>query len=333
LFTSPYSEFSATAAALSHRADILQLNWVARLIDWRRFFAAVSDCPIFWRLADMSPFTGGCHFSGTCRQFAHRCARCPQMNLEQRCRETALTWEVKERALRAVPDEQLTFVLQSQWMADQLRQSPIAGRFSTVKISNGVDRSVFFSGNVLEERNALGIADDRPLLIVCAGSMTQRKGLSQLLDELEARRNRPEFELLWVGRQPTRIPQGIRFHAFPSPSRNRLREFYSASDLLLFPSLQDNCPNTVIESLASGTPAIVFGGSGTEELIEPGIDGEVVDELDFGVFVDKLFELIADRKLLGNLKDMTVARTPHRRTIREVAVDYVQAYRSRLAAR
>jgi len=42
-------------------ADIINLHWVAGLIDHENFFPRIGrDTPIVWRLADMAALTGGC---------------------------------------------------------------------------------------------------------------------------------------------------------------------------------------------------------------------------------------------------------------------------------
>ena len=46
-----------------------------------------------------------------------------------------------------------------------------------------------------------------------------------------------------------------------------MAEYYAASDLFLYPSLADNCPLVVLESMASGTPVIAFETGGIPELI------------------------------------------------------------------
>ena len=48
------------------------------------------------------------------------------------------------------------------------------------------------------------------------------------------------------------------------------------AEAAVLPSLVDNLPNTVIESLMMGVPVIGSDGASIDELVEPGVTGEVV---------------------------------------------------------
>ena len=45
-------------------------------------------------------------------------------------------------------------------------------------------------------------------------------------------------------------------------------ELYSVAHLFVIPSLQDNLPNTIIESMLCGTPVVGFDTGGIPEMIE-----------------------------------------------------------------
>jgi glycosyltransferase involved in cell wall biosynthesis len=46
-----------------------------------------------------------------------------------------------------------------------------------------------------------------------------------------------------------------------------LTSVYSAADMFVAPSLQDNLPNTVMEALACGTPSVAFDIGGMSDMI------------------------------------------------------------------
>ena len=69
---------------------------------------------------------------------------------------------------------------------------------------------------------------------------------------------------------------------------------YSAADVFVIPSLMDNLPNTVLESLMCGTPVIGFPVGGIPDMIQDGVNGFITKEIS----VDSLVETI--NKFLNN---------------------------------
>lgn len=55
---------------------------------------------------------------------------------------------------------------------------------------------------------------------------------------------------------------------------------YSAADVFVIPSLEDNLPNTVIESLMCGTPVIGFNIGGIPDMVENNVDGILCEKQD-----------------------------------------------------
>jgi glycosyltransferase involved in cell wall biosynthesis len=323
----PYANSAVTVAEVVGNADLLMLGWVARTFDWRVFFEDVGTVPIIWRLADLNPLTGGCHYPDQCTGFMSGCRVCPQVSGTLPCKETSSIWKLKQEILTKVPAKQLTFVSQSRWLESLVRSSPLASRFRCVVIPNGVERDVFFPCERSRMKKTLGIPEHIPAVTVCAGSMTRRKGLQQFINELTSRKYMPDFALIWIGHQPEHVPASIRFLPFTSQSRDDLRIAYSAGDVLAFPSFQDNCPNTVLESLACGTPVLAFNGCGTEELIRNQVDGLLVRKRTISDFVDRLFELISSPRSTANLQAGAVQSPAGRRSIADAAQDYLSVFR------
>ncbi len=53
----------------------------------------------------------------------------------------------------------------------------------------------------------------------------------------------------------------------------RVAGYYAAADVYALPSLEDNLPNTVSESLCCGTPVASFPTGGIMEMVEDGRNG------------------------------------------------------------
>ena len=50
---------------------------------------------------------------------------------------------------------------------------------------------------------------------------------------------------------------------------------YNAADLFVVPSLQDNSPNTVLESMACGIPVVGFETGGVPDMVRDGVTGSL----------------------------------------------------------
>jgi len=57
----------------------------------------------------------------------------------------------------------------------------------------------------------------------------------------------------------------------------KLALVYSAADIFVLPSLEDNLPNTAIESLACGTPIVAFKVGGIVDIVKHGNTGILAD--------------------------------------------------------
>ena len=106
-------------------------------------------------------------------------------------------------------------------------------------------------------------------VFVFVGSGFSRKGL----DAAVAAVSQGPFWLVVVGRD--------RFSGPPHPrikflgGREDVRPYYAAGDCFLLPSRYDPFPNTALEAMAMGLPAIVSARCGAAEVIEPGMNGWV----------------------------------------------------------
>jgi glycosyltransferase involved in cell wall biosynthesis len=69
---------------------------------------------------------------------------------------------------------------------------------------------------------------------------------------------------------------------------------YSAADVFVIPSLQDNLPNTVLESMACGTPVIGFAVGGISDMIRDGRTGLLVPPQDVAGLRNAMVRLIRD---------------------------------------
>ena len=85
---------------------------------------------------------------------------------------------------------------------------------------------------------------------------------------------------------------------------NKLRNIYNSSDIFLSPSIQDNLPLTVMESLSCGTPVVAFDVGGMKDLILHKKNGYLATEDNFDDFYEgiKFFLQVNLKKKINYLE-------------------------------
>ena len=139
-------------------------------------------------------------------------------------------------------------------------------------IYNGVDLEHFHPRHRERLRSVAraGIGcDPRDTVFVFVGSGFSRKGLDAAVEAV----GRTPFWLLVVGKDrfSGKAPDRVRFVG----GQEDVRPYYAAADCFLLPSRYDPFPNTALEALAMGLPAIVSTRCGAAEVIENGVNGWV----------------------------------------------------------
>jgi glycosyltransferase involved in cell wall biosynthesis len=260
-------------------ADVVTLHWIDGFVDYRTFFAAVPKrSPVVWRLADMAPFTGGCHYDGGCGRFTEGCGACPQLGSTAPDDLSRRVWRRKEAALAECPPDRVHIVTPSAWMAEQVKRSPLLGRFPLSVIPNGVDTTVFAPRDPATARGVLGLPGAARVVVFVADDVSQpRKGLALLVEALAGVASR-DLCLVSIGSgRPALGETGIPHRHLGRVEHRWLSLVYSAADLYVFPSLQDNLPSTVLEAMACGVPVVGFGVGGVSEMVRHGETGLVVE--------------------------------------------------------
>jgi UDP-glucose:(heptosyl)LPS alpha-1,3-glucosyltransferase len=178
-------------------------------------------------------------------------------------------------------------------------------------IHNGVDLQHFHPDQRTALRKAaraeLGLSDDASLFLF-VGSGFWRKGLDAAIGALAASGN-AKLHLAVVGRDrdsaryvALAAAAGLGARVRLLGGRDDVRPLYAAADCFLLPTRYDPFPNTALEALAMGLPAIVGRRSGAAEILQPGRNGWICDPQDVPGLAQLLREAAAasgDNHMLG----------------------------------
>jgi glycosyltransferase involved in cell wall biosynthesis len=124
---------------------------------------------------------------------------------------------------------------------------------------------------------------NRPLTVICTGGVSLRKGAPYLLEAFGmVLKKVPDARLmLTVGMMESLKPvlarhSGLPIDWAPGLPHPQLADRLRSADIFVLPSLEDGFARTVTEALACGLPAIVTPNTGACDLIQPGVNGEIV---------------------------------------------------------
>lgn len=260
----------------SNWGDVIHLHWLAFLIDYPSFFSSLpANIPLVWTLHDMNPFTGGCHYSDGCGRFAAGCGSCPAIEQARRRDISYATIRTKQHALA---DRRLHVVTPSRWLNRLAQQSsvwPSGTQFSV--INNGLDTSQFQPIERSAARKKLGLPQNVTLIAFGAEDVENpRKGFHSLLQALRMLPKDGQIECIVFGRGQLPIAREglpILHEMGYVDSVERQATIYSAADIFVLPSLEDNAPQTGLESMACGTPVVAYDTGGIPEFVMPGQTG------------------------------------------------------------
>lgn len=255
-------------------ADIIHLHWINQgflSLDSLQSLFALGK-PIVWTLHDMWPFTGGCHYAGNCLEFNERCGFCTFLNNNKREDFSA---EVYLRKKEIYAGSNLTIVTCSRWLNSLAKSSSLFRGVKSYTIPNPIDTDFYRPLDKMECRRELGFPEDKKLILFGAANANDaRKGLRYLEEALLIiKDNFPQManniELVVFGKVRKNLDMlGYKCHALQYiSSPEKLVKIYNSADAYVLPSLQDNLPNTIVESLCCATPVVGFRIGGIPEMI------------------------------------------------------------------
>jgi len=258
-------------------ADIIHLHWIAGTVDIPNEVELLKTKKIVWTLHDMNPFTGGCHYAAGCQKYEQHCGSCPQLGSNQDNDLSRQIWARKKDAYRQLD---ITIVVLCQWMADCVKKSTLLSSFPVHVIPNGLPTNIFKPYSQTQIRESLQVPKDAFVILFGADSVTNiRKGFVHLLRALEhikilAPNN--QIALATFGHHAQVAVQHLGFATVTFDyvdKESDLALIYSMADVTVIPSLEDNLPNVVLESLACGTPVVGFDVGGIPDMVEHQVNG------------------------------------------------------------
>ena len=278
--------------------------------------------PIVASMQDMWYVTGHCGYAYDCDRYEKMCEKCPHLDTypELKYDFTRFHWKQKKKIYA---NANISFVTCSQWLKNEAEKSPLFQGKTVTQIYNPINTDNLKPRDKKIVRKLLEIPNNKHIIAFGADNIgNERKGFPQLLHHLNGsffKKN--DLFLLLMGRDSMnvlgKIPSQVPYKYFGGISSDEFRSYiYNAADAFIFPTLADNLPNMLIESLSCGTPCVTFDVGGCGEVIQTGFTGYLAAAFDYGDFLAGIEQLVEDQgnryNLSNNAREFAVANFSYR---------------------
>ncbi len=262
-------------------ADIIHLHWINQgmlSLDGIRKILC-SGKPVVWTMHDIWPATAICHLTFACHHFTTRCNNCRL--LPGKGSDSDLAAKVWQRKLRMVSEENIYYVACSRWLESEARRSALLKGQKITNIPNPIDTNIYKRCNKSEARKRLGLPVDRRFILFASQRVTnENKGMDYLIEACGHLTDIPGVGIVILGGHAEEVVSQLPFEAYPLGYVNdekRIVDVYNAADVFVLPSLSENLPNTIMESMACGVPCVGFKVGGIPEEIDHRRNGYVAE--------------------------------------------------------
>lgn len=280
--------------------------------------------PVVWTLHDCWSFTGHCAYFDmvNCDKWKTGCGSCKGLKCYpftwffDRTKETYVD---KKKLFTSL--NKMVVVTPSQWLADLTAQT-FLNKYPIKVINNGIDLDVFKPTNS-NFRNKYKLQDIK-IVLAMANGFGKRKGIDYIFELTKKIDNNYKIVLVGLKKEDIKLVPDNCIGIMNTSDTIELAKIYSAADVFINPTLEDNFPTTNIEALACGTPVVTFNTGGSPESIDEMV-GAIVEKGNS----EKLFESILNVCLKGkefykaNCRKKAVAMYSDKERYK----DYINLYR------
>lgn len=299
--------FKALLAGLPEQAGLAHLHSLHGLesyADIRPLVALSRRIPVVLTLHDLWLLTGHCAYPLDCPRWLSGCGQCPDLERYPALPRdgTRANWH---RKLSIFAQVRAHLIVPSQWVAEQVAQSPILRHLPVTVVHNPVDTRIFCPGERLLARQRLGLPPHRRILLITAQHWSNpykgiREGLAvinQLTD--------PQLYVVAIGTDAEALLSQCRVPGRAvdyQEQQSALVDFYRAADLFLMPSRCETFGMVAAEAMACGTPVVAFAAGGVPDVLGADEGGRLIppgDVAGMAEAVTRLLEEDEGRAALG----------------------------------
>ncbi|MDB5762850.1 MAG: glycosyl transferase family protein [Herminiimonas sp.] len=258
--------------------DVVNLHWIGGETISIEDIGRIRK-PIVWTLHDMWAFCGSEHVTddGPDARWRHGYSANNRPRQSSGLDIDRYIWNRKQRAWK----NPMHIVTPSRWLADCARQSALMKDWPVHVIPNVLDTGIFKPLDRAYSRHILNLPADKKIILFGAmgGGRSFNKGYDLLLDALKylaANNRNNNFMCVVFGQSEPEHSPDI---SFPIQWMGHIGDdatlalLYSAADVMIIPSRQENLPQSGTEAHACGCPVVAFNCTGLPEVVDHHMTG------------------------------------------------------------
>lgn len=322
-------------------ADIIHLGWINQgllsLANIRKILD--SGKPVVWTMHDMWPATALCHYTRGCDMYKTGCHDCQLLPGGGSANDLSCkTWNAKVRMLK---EKHVYFVACSQWLAAEAKKSALLKGHDITSIPNPIDTRLFHPTDTNEARRALGLPEEKNIVLFVSQRVTdERKGMDYFKKACAIMAEKysetaKQTVVAILGGHAKEVADKLALPAFPLgyvSDEHDIVDVYNAADVFVLPSLEDNLPNTIMESMACGVPCVCFNVGGIPEMIDHRQNGYVATLRDAEDLAAGMNWILKEADYTG-LSANAVKKVATRYSQNNVAMKYAEIYTQAIATK
>ncbi len=263
--SSPLTDYDIMQSEHYQWADIIHFHWVANFVDYPSFFRN-NQKPLVWTLHDMNPIMGITHY------------REDAMNSNLTLRKLDKDYQEVKRSCYSIANFPIHIVSPSKWLQGETKESNMFTNIAIDQIEYGMANRFRYIDKQIA-RGELGLDPDKFYTLFIADFVDNRRKGFDLVEPILTDHDLGNVNWLIAGNfEAVEEYSNVQFLGFLN-SYETLNLHYSAADVFVISSKQDNFPNTIIESLISGCPVLGFKVGGISEMIKDGVNGTLITDI------------------------------------------------------
>ncbi len=244
--------------------DLVNLHWIncetISLSEIKKI-----NKPIVWTLHDMWPIMGIYHYSLDKKYFNQ-----DTKSIIVKKYFNFLDNFIKKKKEKLFFEKKINIVSPSKWLLDEVKKTKLPFN-KTLTIPNPIDTKLFQKKKKITKlKKKYQIPLDRKILLYSSLKIDDKRKGYEVIKKLINMKANKDYIFIFLGINDflykENYPSNVKFIK-ETFNENEIVEIYSISDVLLFPSIIDNFPNTILEAMSCSLPCVAFNCFGMKEII------------------------------------------------------------------